>query len=182
MKSFGPDSRPMMISAPGDKNMQPWRLRDADRTLRLFITAFLALVTAGYAVGLSYVGHTTSNTVHGLSEQFRGTPESSSVSELKYAKSADEMSILLHNHVLSLSLVFFCVGGVFYFSSLVNPGIKRFLMIEPIAAIATTFGGIWLVRFVSSSFSWLVLVSGVSMAGCLAVMALLILWALWMKR
>ena len=154
-------------------------LRGADATLRLFITAFLVLVTSGYAVGLFFVDHTTAGTIRGLSEEYRGSAESSNAPELKYAKSADEMYILLHNHVLSLSLVFFAVGGLFYFSSIVPRALKGFLTVEPLLAVGTTFGGIWLMRFVSESFSWLVVASGVSMAACYLAMVVLILWELW---
>jgi|ERR1041384_156072 hypothetical protein len=159
-----------------------FRLRDADGTLRLFITAFLVLLTSGYAAGLFFVDHTTGGSVRGLSEEYRGSPEGSASPELKYAKSADEMYILLHNHILSLSLVFFAVGGLFYFSSIAGPRLKGFLAVEPLVAVGTTFGGIWLTRFVSESFGILVLASGISMAGCYCAMVALILWELWAKK
>ncbi len=161
--------------------LSQWRLRNADRTLRLFLTAFLLMLTAGYVIGLFFVDHSTSGTPKGLSEEFRGSPENAQTQELKYPKSADEMYIFLHNHILSLSLIFFAIGGIFYFSS-VKDGFKKFLMVEPILAIGTTFGGIWLMRFVSEHFSWLVLISGVSMVGCYFVMAFLILKELWITK
>ena len=161
--------------------LSQFRLRDADRTLRLFITAFLILLTAGYATGLRFVHHTTGNTAQGLSEEYRGTPENTQTTEIKYAKTADEMYVLVHNHIISLALVFLAVGGIFYFSS-VSQRFKEFLIVEPFAAIATTFGGIFLTRFVSEYFSWLVLVSGISMAFCFFVMVFLILKELWMSK
>ena len=159
-----------------------WRLKDADVTLKLFITAFLVLLTTGYVIGLAFVDHTTSGTPTGLEEEFRGMSDSAHAVELKYAKSADEMYIFLHNHILSLSLIFFAVGGLFYFSSKVSRGVKGFLVVEPFIAIATTFGGIWMMRFVAESFSWLVLISGVSMVGCYAAMVILILAELWIRK
>jgi hypothetical protein len=159
-----------------------WRLRDADRTLRLFITAFLLVLTVGYTIGLLFVDHTTSGTPVGLSEEFRGTPETSTAAELKYAKSADEMYIFLHNHILSLSLVFLAVGIIFYFHSMPPGLLKDALIVEPFAAILTTFGGIWLMRFVSEYFSWLVLISGISMVGCYVSMVTLILKELWIRK
>jgi hypothetical protein len=161
-------------------------LRGADRNLKLFITVFLFILTCGYLTGLLFVNHTTSGAVQGLSEEYRGSPEGSvegsNSPELKYPKSADEMYILLHNHVLSLSLVFFAVGGIFYFSSIVPAGVKGALMLEPLLAVGTTFGGIWLMRFVAEGFSWLVLISGISMAACYFAMVVLILWELWSPR
>ena len=161
---------------------QKWRLKDADRTLRLFLTAFLLLLTTGYAIGLLFVDHSTSGTPGGISEQFRGTPEDAQVVELKYAKSVNEMYIFLHNHILSLALVFFAVGSIFYFSSIVSERWKSFLLVEPFIAVGTTFGGIWLMRFVSEHFSWLVMFSGISMVGCYVAMVALILKELWLRE
>ena len=107
-----------------------WTLRNADATLRLFLTAFLLLLTTGYTIGLLFVDHITSGTPHGISEQFRGSPEDAQAAELKYAKSVDEIYIFLHNHILSLALVFFAVGSIFYFSSLVSEGWKKFLQVQ----------------------------------------------------
>ena len=163
-------------------NVLGWHLRDADRTMRLFLTAFLIVLTVGYTIGLLFVDHTTSGTTQGLSEHFRGTPENSDSAELKYAKSPDEMYIFLHNHILSLSLVFVAVGAIFYFHSM-RPGLlKDLLIIEPFVAIITTFGGIWMMRFVSEYFNWLVLVSGISMVGCYIIMVTLILKELWLRK
>jgi ABC-type polysaccharide/polyol phosphate export permease len=85
----------------------------------------------------------------------------------------------MHNHILSLSVVFCIVGGIFFFSSLVSERTKRFLMIEPLAAIVTTFGGMALVRYVSPDFSWLVIVSGASLFLCYGIMVGLMLYELW---
>lgn len=159
-----------------------WRLKDADNTLRLFITMFLFVLTVGYSIGLLFVEHTTQGTPKGLSEEYRGTPETVDAVELKYEKSAGEMYVFLHNHILSLAIVFFIVGVLFYFSSEVSDRIKKFLIVEPFVALVTTFGGIWLVRMVSEHFSWFVFVSGISMVGCYFVTVGLVLKELWFRR
>ena len=165
-----------------DRLNTTWRLRDADRTQRLLLTAFLILLTVGYGIGLLFVDHTTANTPQGIKEQYRGTSENTQAAEIKYPKSPVEMYTILHNHILSLALVFFAVGGIFYFTSIPDGFLKDFLMVEPFAAIATTFGGIWLMRFISEYFSWLVVVSGISMVGCYIAMVVLILKELWLTK
>lgn len=161
--------------------METYRLRDADPTLRMFITVFLIVLTAGYAVGLAFVDHTTSATPSGIESRFLGTDESGEpAGDMTFPKSSAEMFTLIHNHVFGLSILFFVLGGIFYFSSLVRPGLKRFLMVEPLAGIATTFGGLALVRYVSPAFSWLVVLSGISVGVCYAAMILLILSELWL--
>lgn len=160
----------------------PWRLRDADRTLRAFLTAFLVVVTCGYAIGLVFVDHTSSGSPSGLAAEYRGTEQDGGAAEMKFEKGAREMYTFLHNHVFSLSLLFFSVGAVFYFSS-TGPGWwKMFLIVEPFLAVVTTFGGIWLLRFVSPGFVWLVIPSGISMGICYLIMVVLILRELWWRR
>jgi hypothetical protein len=156
-----------------------FRLIDLDQTGKLLVTSFLVVLTLGYGLGLFFVEHRTSMTASGVEHQFLGTPEYEAAAEIQYAKSPTEMLVFLHNHVFSLSLVFFAVGTLFYFSALPSPFWKRFLLIEPFAAIITTFGGIALIRYVSPLFSWLVIVSGVSIACCYVAMTVIILKDLW---
>ncbi len=155
-----------------------WRLGHADRPLRLFLTAFLIVLTAGYSVGIIFVDHTTSGTPDGLATEFRGNEDEAGQAELKFEKSPREIYTFLHNHVFSLSLLFFCLGAIFYFSS-TPQGLKTFLLVEPFIAIVTTFGGIWLTRFISPAFSWLVIISGLSMLACYGIIVILILKELW---
>lgn len=158
------------------------RLRDADASLRIFLTMVLLVITAGYAVGLLFVEHTTALSVRGIEEQFLGNEEAVTEQDIRYAKSAHEMFVFMHNHILSLGVVFFVVGGIFWCSSLVLNRTKTVLMVEPLVAILTTFGGMALVRYVSPVFSWLVLISGLSLAVCYAAMVTLIVRELWFER
>jgi hypothetical protein len=155
-----------------------FHLRNADITLKLFITAFLVVLTIGYAIGLFFVEHQTSFTPRGVQEQFLGNEESAQ--EIRYAKSANEMFVFMHNHILSMSLVFLALNTLFYFSS-APPKLKVVLMVEPFAAILTTFGGIALVRYVSDAWSWLVVISGVSLFVSYVVIVGMILRDLWLQ-
>jgi hypothetical protein len=159
-----------------------FRLHDADTTLKAFITAFLLVLTIGYAIGLFFVEHHTSFSSRGVQEQFLGNEDSEVAQEVRYAKSANEMFVFIHNHILSLALVSFAVGGIFYFSSLVSAKIKLFLVVEPLVATLTTFGGIVLVRYVSPVFTWLVLFSGASLFLCYSIMVVLIMKELWLSK
>ncbi|MER3522705.1 MAG: hypothetical protein C4326_01210 [Ignavibacteria bacterium] len=159
-----------------------FRLQDADASLRIFLTMVLLVITVGYGVGLLFVEHTTALTVRGIEEQFLGNEEAAPQQEIRYAKSAHEMFVFMHNHILSLGMMFFVVGGIFWFSSLVSNRTKTLLMVEPLVAILTTFGGMALVRYVSPVFSWLVLLSGLSLALCYVAMVTLIVRELWFER
>ncbi len=154
-------------------------LRDADKTLKLFLTTFLLVLTIGYAVGLFFVEHTTAFSQQGIREQFLGNEAAERAETMRYEKSANEMFVFMHNHILSLALMFFTTGGIFYFSSLVSEKMKIVLMLEPLAATLITFAGIALIRYVSPMFSWLVLLSGASLFICYSVMVFLIMRELW---
>ncbi len=148
-----------------------YRLREADRGFRWMITLFLVLLSCGYAVGLLFVEHSTAMSAPGVQEQFLGTPERGAPGEVKYARSPGEMFTFIHNHVFSMALMFFVLGVLLHGTSVFPPVWTRFLMIEPYVAIATTFGGIALIRYFSPLFSWLVIVSGVSLA-CVYVLSI----------
>ena len=159
-----------------------YRLRDADRGLRWMITLFLVVLSAGYAVGLLFVDHTTAMSSPGVREQFLGTPEGGQPAEIRYAKSPVEMFTFIHNHVFSMALLFFILGVLVHGTSVFSPVWTRVLMIEPLIAIATTFGGIALVRYASPLFSWLVILSGVSLAGAYILGVYAILTEMWGRR
>ena len=156
-----------------------YRLRDADAGLRWMITLFLTVVSTGYAVGLLYVDHTSAMSANGVREQFLGTPSGVVATEVRYAKSPGEMFTFIHNHVFSMALLFFMLALLLHGTGVFSPAWKRFLMIEPFVAIVTTFGGIALVRYVSPLFSWLVLLSGVSLAGVYVLSVSAIMAEMW---
>ena len=115
----------------------------------------------GYAIGLLFVNHKTSSSPFGVQEQILGTDGAGD--EIAYAKSTNEMFVFIHNHILSLSVVMLVVGIMFYCTGVLSERWKRFILLEMMTAILTTFGGIALVRYASPYFSWLVVLSGISL-------------------
>lgn len=159
------------------------QLKNASPAVRLFLTAFLLVLTFGYAFGFAFVHYTTSLSPEGILEQYRGNTLANSIPrELKYEKTLVEMLTFTHNHVLSLTILFFIVCGIVLFSSTLSESWKKFLIIEPFVAILTTFGGLWLMRFSSGWFVWLVILSGVSMVLCYVATVYIILRELWFLK
>ena len=162
---------------------ETFHLRNASRPMRLLITGFLMVLTFGYAFGFAFVHHTTSLSPTGIVDQYRGNPaDSFAQTELKYEKSVNEMLTITHNHILSLTLLFFVVGGILLCSSILSERWKSFLIIEPFVAIVTTFGGLWLLRFTSPRLVWVVILSGVSMVFCYLASVFVILKELWFSK
>jgi len=146
---------------------------------KLLLTSFLLLLTVGYAVGLLFVELQTSMRPDGIQKQFLGAPAGGDGAELAFEKSPREMLVFLHNHLLGLSLIFLAVGGIFSMAAGVHDRLKTLLIVEPFVAILTTFGGIALTRFVSPAWSWLAMISGISMGLAYVTMVSLSLRELW---
>ena len=165
------------------------RLRDLPRLLRHLLASFLIVIAVGYTLGAFFVDHTTDTRPSGIAERFLGTegvgidpmampPER----DIQYEKSPAELLNITHTHVISLALVFLAVGGIFAFASGIPGWLRGFLVLEPFLSIALTFGGMWLLRYHSPSWSILIAVSGGLMSVCFYAMVLVSLWQLLRGR
>lgn len=130
-------------------------LRTIDKSLKLFLTVYIIVLILGVSIGLSFVRLTTSMTPKGTVERFRGSEEiNNNDFEIKenYPKPISEMLLTTHNHILGLSFIFFTIGIIFYFNTVIKGFWKIFLMIEPLISVVVSFGSIWLMRFVHKDF------------------------------
>ena len=109
-----------------------------------------------------FVGQTDSMTPNGMEENYLGNEELEDVEVLKFRKSDREMLTILHTHILSLSFIFFMLGGLVALTSLPKK-LKTFLMVEPFVSIVLTFGGIFLMWKGISWMKYVVIVSGTVM-------------------
>ena len=119
-------------------------------------------LSVGYFTGLAFVFQTKSNTPIGLEENYNGNEDDLEVMEMKFKKSPREMLTIIHTHVLSISLIFFASGLLFFFSD-APKRIKPFLLVEPFISVLVTFGGIYLLWQGFNFMAYIVLVSGVLM-------------------
>ena len=81
---------------------------------------------------------------------------------MQFKKSKREILTLVHNHILSLSLIFFVLALILSTTS-INMKLKQFLMLEPFASVLLTFGGIYLMWKGVSWFKYIVMISGMLM-------------------
>lgn len=157
--------------------MAPFRLRQLPRDAKILVTAFLATLTLGYASGLAYVFLTTEMRPSGMAGHYAGSDDER---EMKFAKSPLELVQTTHNHVLSLSMLFAIVCGLLLAVE-ISPRLRHALIIESFAAIVTSFGSLWLVRYASPRFAWLLLASGIAMAATFFASVALILRETWTR-
>ncbi|WKZ68350.1 MAG: hypothetical protein QY331_10335 [Melioribacteraceae bacterium] len=137
-------------------------LRNFEPLLKKFLISYLIVVTIGLTLGLYFVRHTTDLTPSGTVERFRGDEvqdgDEFTIPE-NYPRPISELLVTTHNHILGFSFIFGSVGLIFYFNSRVKGFWKTFLLIEPFVSIITSFGSIWLIRFVHPAFVYLTIIS-----------------------
>ena len=151
--------------------------------LKLLLLLTVVNLTVGVGIGLYYVANTTELTPAGTAEHFSGSEIDAEFNiPEKYPKPVSELLTTTHNHILSLTLIFLVIGGIFYFNSSISGRMKTFLIAEPFISILTTFGGIWLIRFVHPAFVYLVIPSGILMYICYFIMAGVLLYELGLKK
>ncbi|GER60918.1 hypothetical protein [Patiriisocius marinus] len=142
--------------------------------VKLFITAFVVVLTVGYVTGLTFVSQTDSDSPNGIEENYLGNEEVEDAQVMKFEKGAREMLTIIHTHILSMSFIFFLLGSLVAMTSLPRK-LKSFLMVEPFVSILLTFGGIWLLWMGYHWMKYIVMFSGILMTAVyfLGVLAIL---------
>ena len=164
-------------------NISKIKLYQLPRAIKLLLMLTVLNLTVGVGIGLYYVSNTTHLSPEGTAEQFRGSSVDNNFDiPEKFPKPTSELLTTTHNHIISMTSIFFIMGGIFYFNSIITEFWKSFFIAEPFFSILATFGGIWLIRFIHSSFSYLVMVSGVLMYLSFFIMAGTIIYELSSKK
>jgi hypothetical protein len=94
----------------------------------------------------------------------RSSPVQSVTGEIQYQKSLAEMLNIIHTHILTMTFIFALSGLITLMTDSLRPALRKFCVIEPFIGILVTFAGLWAMRYIHPSFSWLVSISGTAMA------------------
>jgi hypothetical protein len=157
-----------------DERGPSWRrLPPTFRALGLWLTG---VQLVGYTTGLVFVHHTTGMTPPGVAAQYRGS-DSTVVSDaaMKFAKSYPEMLNITHTHLLSMAAIFVFSGVALALCERPSERWRRFLVVEPFAALLVSFSAMWLMRYVDGRFSWLLTLSSSLMAITFYLQSLVVL-------
>jgi len=149
--------------------------------IKLFIIAFVVVLSVGYFSGLMFVRQTDSVRPDGIEENYLGNEDVEDIKVMKFEKGEREMLTILHTHILSISFIFFLLGGLVAITSLPKK-IKGFLMVEPFLSILLTFGGIY---FMWKGITWMkyvVMISGTLMTAVYIISAGAVLFQLFKKE
>lgn len=130
------------------------------RELKKLLVMVLFTLLVGMSVGLYYITLTSGTTPEKVVEHYNGN-EGKDVDEfgISYGKSVKELTLTVHNHILSFTLIFFVLGIIFYGVKNISPKLKQFLLIEPFISIIITFGSMYLIRFIHPHFIFLMILS-----------------------
>ena len=97
------------------------RLYQLPSKFKLLLLLTVINLTAGVGIGLYYVANTTQLSPEGTTEHFSGSEinEEFDIPE-KYPKPISELLTTTHNHIISMTFIFFILGGIFYFNSIIS--------------------------------------------------------------
>ncbi|MBR9758073.1 MAG: hypothetical protein GYB39_08305 [Algicola sp.] len=155
-------------------------LRTFPKELKWLIGAFIVVLSIGFYTGLLFVNETTHAKPAGIEEQYLGNEDQEEVAVMKFKKSDKEMLTLVHNHMLSLSVIFFLLGLILYTTKLPKK-LKSVLMVEPIASVVCTFGGIYFLWKGVLWMKYIVMLSGALMTLSYTLAVAIILFQLVQK-
>ncbi|MFD0835550.1 hypothetical protein ACFQ0I_07250 [Mariniflexile aquimaris] len=142
--------------------------------LKVLIGAFVIVLSIGFYTGLLFVGETSSANPNGIEEQYLGNENDEDAEVMHFKKSDQEMLTLVHNHILSMSIIFFLLGILVAITKL-NKKLKLFLMIEPFLSVLLTFGGLYLLWCGHLWMKYIVMISGILMTLTFTLSAFIVL-------
>lgn len=132
------------------------------KEIKSLILVFIIVLSVGFYGGLSFVNKTTSMNSSEIESHYLGNENDEAAEVMKFKKSEGEILTVVHNHILSLSVIFFLLSLILATTS-INKKFKYFLMIEPFLSIILTFGGIYLLWSGITWFKYVVIFSGILM-------------------
>jgi len=157
------------------------KIHQLPKPAKLLVGFFILTLSFGYFVGLRFVNENTNSTVEGIEEHYLGNEADEEAEVMKFKKAEKEIITTVHNHVISMSLIFLALGGILLLTSLPQK-LKKFLIVEPFISIILTFGGIWLLWSGVLWFKYIVIFSGILLTLTFTTSVLLILLQLLKKN
>ena len=150
-------------------------LQTLDKNLKKILIYYLITLGVGFSLGVLYIYLNSEFSSSGMIEQYLGNNDDW---EPKLPKTLQDLVSHTHEHITMFSIIFLSLGLIFLYNSTINGFWKRFLMIEPFLSIIITFGGFFIIRYVTTTFSYIVIISSLLMYICFYVMLFVSLYEL----
>jgi len=149
-------------------------LKQFPKEIKLLITAFVITLNIGFFTGINFVKITSTFDSNGIETNYLGNEKDENAEIMQFKKSEREIITLVHNHVLSMSLIFLILGGILSLTS-INRKVKSILMLEPFVSIILTFGGIYILWTGALWFKYIIMISGIAMVLSIVLSSVFIL-------
>ena len=151
------------------------------KELKLLIGAFVIVLSIGFYTGLLFVKETSTTNPNGIEIHYLGNETDENAEVMHFKKSDKEMLTLVHNHILSMAIIFFLTGILVAITKL-NKKLKLFLMIEPFVSVILTFGGIYFLWTGILWMKYIIMVSGILMTLTYSVSTIVVFSQIFQKK
>lgn len=149
--------------------------------IKLFIAVFVVILSIGFYTGLLFINETTEAKPVGIEENYLGNEQDDDAEVMKFKKSKREMLTTVHTHILSMSFIFFLLGGLVWLTKLPKK-LKLFLTIEPFLSVLLTFGGIYILWSGVFWMKYVIMISGMLMTFTFTASVMVVLYQLCKKQ
>lgn len=149
--------------------MDNFRLGKAPLSLKLALTSLLCIVGLVYLTLLLHVWQDTQM-------------KPSLVAEGYATMEATELTEHSHKYLPYYALYLFAIPVMVFMFSSYPEGLKRILAVFPFLVIVVDVGSMWLIPYVSKSFSWLLWLAGTVLAFIFLLLYLLNMYDIWLKK
>ena len=143
------------------------KLNQLDKNIKSLILVYLITLGVGMTFGLGYVYLTSEMNPSGMVEQYLGNDDEW---EPKLPKTIIDLVSNAHDHITMFSIIFLSIGLIFNQNSVVEGLWKKILMIEPFFSIIITFTGFFILRYITSQFAYIIMLSSGLMYICFYTM------------
>lgn len=157
------------------------KIQELSKSAKMLLVCFLITLSFGFYTGLLFINENTNSTFNGVEEHYLGNEDDENAEVMKFKKSKKDIVTMVHNHVLSLAVIFLMLGGLLLLTNL-SPILKKILIVEPFISLLLTFGGIWVMWSGVLWFKYIIMISGILMATTFTVSVFIILFQLLRKK
>ena len=151
------------------------------REIKIFIGAFVVILSIGFYTGLLFVSTTSTIQPNAIVENYLGNEDNEDAEVMKFKKGEREMLTIIHTHILSMSFIFFLLGALVWLTKLPKK-MKLILTVEPFISVVLTFGGIYFLWTGILWMKYIIILSGFLMTTTFVVSSLLVLYQLSFKK
>ena len=159
-----------------------WYLNRLPKDAKYILSLFLISMAIGITVGLAYVYLTTNATPPGTVERFKGSEVLADEIPKEFPKPIKNMVLTTHDHVLTFAMITLLISSIFYFNSVIDGLPRLILLIEPFISTIIMFSSLWLMRYYSDIFVYLMMIAGVFTYLCWYIMIFVSIYDLMWKN